>query len=210
SARSTRPRYSTTLRIAPAMNSPLGPFENYNLRLLQEWSLLAYHAPDRPACRTINTNLAPITPASPPRRSDPNARPAAGTRTGVRLRLCTCRRRYLLPARRPRVADARHRHRCRLRTCPSAWSYGYRSHDALRHRPYRRAAHNTHRTPAVRSRLEWLERRVVAARLRHYSPRRTAVRSVRRSEEHTSELQSRFDLVCRLLLEKNKETKYHK
>src|SRR5438067_113672 len=26
--------------------------------------------------------------------------------------------------------------------------------------------------------------------------------SVRRSEEHTSELQSRFDLVCRLLLEK--------
>src|SRR5438105_11559354 len=30
-------------------------------------------------------------------------------------------------------------------------------------------------------------------------------RSVRRSEEHTSELQSRVDLVCRLLLEKKKE-----
>src|SRR5438067_9235206 len=29
-------------------------------------------------------------------------------------------------------------------------------------------------------------------------------RSVPRSEEHTSELQSRFDLVCRLLLEKKK------
>src|SRR5207249_5868125 len=28
--------------------------------------------------------------------------------------------------------------------------------------------------------------------------------SVERSEEHTSELQSRFDLVCRLLLEKKK------
>src|SRR6266513_1263140 len=28
----------------------------------------------------------------------------------------------------------------------------------------------------------------------------------RRSEEHTSELQSRFDLVCRLLLEKKKKT----
>src|SRR5207249_6691724 len=28
------------------------------------------------------------------------------------------------------------------------------------------------------------------------------VRNHRRSEEHTSELQSRFDLVCRLLLEK--------
>src|SRR6266513_6448683 len=36
-----------------------------------------------------------------------------------------------------------------------------------------------------------------------------------RSEEHTSELQSRFDLVCRLLLEKKKKInknilKYHK
>src|SRR5207249_10298081 len=29
-------------------------------------------------------------------------------------------------------------------------------------------------------------------------------RSAERSEEHTSELQSRFDLVCRLLLEKKK------
>src|SRR5437868_8727681 len=28
----------------------------------------------------------------------------------------------------------------------------------------------------------------------------------KRSEEHTSELQSRFDLVCRLLLEKKKQT----
>src|SRR2546421_4706114 len=31
-------------------------------------------------------------------------------------------------------------------------------------------------------------------------------RRVRRSEEHTSELQSRSDLVCRLLLEKKKKT----
>src|SRR5699024_12395823 len=31
--------------------------------------------------------------------------------------------------------------------------------------------------------------------------------STMRSEEHTSELQSRFDLVCRLLLEKKKNTK---
>src|SRR5438067_10444233 len=30
-----------------------------------------------------------------------------------------------------------------------------------------------------------------------------------RSEEHTSELQSRFDLVCRLLLEKKKKTNEH-
>src|SRR5437868_9275627 len=32
--------------------------------------------------------------------------------------------------------------------------------------------------------------------------------SVARSEEHTSELQSRFDLVCRLLLEKKKKKIY--
>src|SRR2546421_2757325 len=32
------------------------------------------------------------------------------------------------------------------------------------------------------------------------------VAEVRRSEEHTSELQSRSDLVCRLLLEKKKKT----
>src|SRR2546429_7112241 len=30
-----------------------------------------------------------------------------------------------------------------------------------------------------------------------------------RSEEHTSELQSRLHLVCRLLLEKKKKTQYH-
>src|SRR5699024_12534166 len=31
----------------------------------------------------------------------------------------------------------------------------------------------------------------------------------RRSEEHTSELQSRFDLVCRLLLERNNHILHH-
>src|SRR5699024_12094959 len=35
-------------------------------------------------------------------------------------------------------------------------------------------------------------------------PRTTSSATVNRSEEHTSELQSRFDLVCRLLLEKKK------
>src|SRR5437868_13280867 len=38
--------------------------------------------------------------------------------------------------------------------------------------------------------------KVTIAQLRHARPER--------SEEHTSELQSRFDLVCRLLLEKKK------
>src|SRR5699024_11428802 len=31
----------------------------------------------------------------------------------------------------------------------------------------------------------------------------------KRSEEHTSELQSRFDIVCRLLLEKKKKQRLH-
>src|SRR5256884_6973459 len=34
-------------------------------------------------------------------------------------------------------------------------------------------------------------------------------RSTNRSEEHTSELQSRLHLVCRLLLEKKKQNKTH-
>src|SRR5438067_6094454 len=43
------------------------------------------------------------------------------------------------------------------------------------------------------------------------SPRRRRVAAASaRSEEHTSELQSRFDLVCRLLLEKKKNKEYHK
>src|SRR5438477_8743978 len=51
---------------------------------------------------------------------------------------------------------------------------------------------------------EWLTRRV---------PGRVTLRSIinrsRRSEEHTSELQSHVNLVCRLLLEKkNKEVLY--
>src|SRR5207249_10409455 len=36
------------------------------------------------------------------------------------------------------------------------------------------------------------------------APLQAVVRDELRSEEHTSELQSRFDLVCRLLLEKKK------
>src|SRR5271167_5127024 len=38
---------------------------------------------------------------------------------------------------------------------------------------------------------------------------RIAGEAAARSEEHTSELQSRFDLVCRLLLEKKKKKKIY-
>src|SRR5438067_5315106 len=40
-------------------------------------------------------------------------------------------------------------------------------------------------------------------KVERYGQRETS--AWRRSEEHTSELQSRFDLVCRLLLEKKKK-----
>src|SRR5258707_11824800 len=43
---------------------------------------------------------------------------------------------------------------------------------------------------------------------RHHAPLREALAD-RRSEEHTSELQSRQYLVCRLLLEKKKTTRKH-
>src|SRR5438067_8329775 len=46
---------------------------------------------------------------------------------------------------------------------------------------------------------------VVGPSLTHQRPPSNNGARVSRSEEHTSELQSRFDLVCRLLLEKKKE-----
>src|SRR5690349_21906164 len=60
-------------------------------------------------------------------------------------------------------------------------------HDAL---PICRGAHRRHR-PVVETRC---------------GGAREPVRTRRRSEEHTSELQSRRDLVCRLLLEKKKKS----
>src|SRR5438270_7140167 len=44
-------------------------------------------------------------------------------------------------------------------------------------------------------------------RCRRKTPRRGARGRIRRSEEHTSELQSQSNLVCRLLLEKKKKKK---
>src|SRR5438067_10382881 len=41
----------------------------------------------------------------------------------------------------------------------------------------------------------------------HLERQKDADPQLERSEEHTSELQSRFDLVCRLLLEKKKKKK---
>src|SRR5699024_12830484 len=43
-----------------------------------------------------------------------------------------------------------------------------------------------------------------------FEPPEVSLKSYERSEEHTSELQSRFDLVCRLLLEKKKKQQQSK
>src|SRR5437868_8704078 len=67
-------------------------------------------------------------------------------------------------------------------------------HDALPIWTKRGSARREDRRPAARGPCELRVPR-----------RRTRGPHARRSEEHTSELQSRFDLVCRLLLEKKKK-----
>src|SRR5690606_42124532 len=68
-----------------------------------------------------------------------------------------------------------------------------------------RRSHRGHHTDEQTSGLPSFPVRAHAPAL-HRRCRRTAppCRHVRRSEEHTSELQSRENLVCRLLLEKKK------
>src|SRR5438105_8422360 len=63
-----------------------------------------------------------------------------------------------------------------------------------------RAAFGARRTAAIHH-LRQRRRR------QEHADRPAAVRQQGRSEEHTSELQSRVDLVCRLLLEKKKKKK---
>src|SRR5699024_11261231 len=72
---------------------------------------------------------------------------------------------------------------------------------ARRHRPRR------HRTDLLKLRSEPLSGGNRVARPLHRSDRGLDdLSEFQRSEEHTSELQSRFDLVCRLLLEKKNHT----
>src|SRR5699024_12786787 len=74
------------------------------------------------------------------------------------------------------------------------------SKSPTRHTPAPPAA-----TPSSRRRWNTLNTSWPKNRSRRWRPD-PSLRWVKRSEEHTSELQSRFDLVCRLLLEKQKET----
>src|SRR5690606_41641888 len=62
-------------------------------------------------------------------------------------------------------------------------------------------------SPANSFGLRWKRRKISVRCRQHVSSSRSAVTALRlgrRSEEHTSELQSRENLVCRLLLDKKK------
>src|SRR2546427_3196650 len=66
------------------------------------------------------------------------------------------------------------------------------------------------RSPSIR-RWAWDNCRRTSTTRATSSPRAARVVEVRlRSEEHTSELQSQSNLVCRLLLEKKKKRKHRK
>src|SRR5207244_5698594 len=103
----------------------------------------------------------------------------------------------------------------RLRAHPSPTIYHYRSFFSsyarprdLHSFPTRRSSdlavpaqvRHEHAMPGPR------ERRLPHRAPPRFSRRRACVRRGRRSEEHTSELQSPDHLVCRLLLEKKKST----
>src|SRR5699024_12592178 len=87
--------------------------------------------------------------------------------------------------------------------------YSYRAHRDLHSFPTRRSS-DLHSTSVRASMSPKNAREIFSQRLfiprvlRAYS-RTPVLKSLWRSEEHTSELQSRFDLVCRLLLEKKKK-----
>src|SRR5699024_12864466 len=83
-------------------------------------------------------------------------------------------------------------------------SYTLSLHDALPISIFQQVIHTDIQIP-VTAKIE----KVVRFRIGLYRIVSKRIRKSR-SEEHTSELQSRFDLVCRLLLEKKKTNKRSK
>src|SRR5437867_9437084 len=59
--------------------------------------------------------------------------------------------------------------------------------------------------PSCNGPIDWKDRTAVQ---KDVESLRLALKEAQRSEEHTSELQSPYDLVCRLLLEKKKKKRY--
>src|SRR5260370_21625753 len=69
-----------------------------------------------------------------------------------------------------------------------------------------RGAHRRRSTASLRRRQALPPRSTNSSRHRSCAPTEHLAQVVARSEEHTSELQSHLNLVCRLLLEKKKKT----
>src|SRR5207249_7781933 len=107
-------------------------------------------------------------------------------------------------------------HRAGLITLPAStppsllWSFFFQCHGAPRHLhsfPTRRSSDLAWSAePGAWPRGRSTRARGVCGRCQRGGVGRRAGIVRTRSEEHTSELQSRFDLVCRLLLEKKKFT----
>src|SRR5690606_39920921 len=66
--------------------------------------------------------------------------------------------------------------------------------------------HSAGNAVEIRETIDYLRQDHVDARLHELAKRLAAELLIMRSEEHTSELQSRENLVCRLLLAKTKDT----
>src|SRR5215475_15468365 len=108
-------------------------------------------------------------------------------------------------ARRPTFGSMSSRERARCGGSPLAVTTGFRSGPPMASGSrFNRIARVTSRSsgsaPTVRAQLSVSRNRT---RARHTC--RSRRRRMARSEEHTSELQSRENLVCRLLLEKKKK-----
>src|SRR5690349_24074782 len=96
---------------------------------------------------------------------------------------------------------------CVGRACPSVSSLSLRAdrrHGALRSFPTRRSSDLGARCVLGQQTGGGMGASPSVARFCLFHARTTSAVRTARSEEHTSELQSRRDLVCRLLLEKKK------
>src|SRR5699024_12332409 len=98
---------------------------------------------------------------------------------------------------RPVCFVPRARRRRALPSFPTRRSSDLMQTNVFLHRPYKQEGILEHQSHLLAQRTISisLQRNAVDGDL-------PPIRSIKRSEEHTSELQSRFDLVCRLLLEK--------
>src|SRR5699024_2881269 len=85
---------------------------------------------------------------------------------------------------------------CSVWSRPAAWTSKTPTHALLHRRRMRNVARS--QTGSLITLAPWVTPRTRLLPSGHSSPRTNDHQALPRSEEHTSELQSRFDLVCRL------------